>query len=148
MKFVPRPMMKSHDSHENSCALPGHQPKNRSNWNSLDRRLSHRQADLLVFPPRDRLIAEYLGVMLVMHKGMSLKHALERRPVHAQEVPSVHQLSVYLVLDERHHDARENEPAANLQDKHQRSSDSAGDEDAVEGRVTASPSQQGRKGAG
>jgi hypothetical protein len=62
--------------------------------------------------------------MLVMHKGVSLKHALERRSTPTQEVLSVHQLPVYLVLDKRHQNAGEDQPGSNLQNEHQRSSDS------------------------
>jgi hypothetical protein len=61
--------------------------------------------------------------MRVMHKSVSLKYALERRSMRTEEVTSVHQLPMYLMLDKRHQDARENEPAANPQDKHQRSLD-------------------------
>ena len=70
------------------------------------------------------IAAEYLGVMLVMHKGVSLKYPLEGRGMRTEEVLSVHQLPVYLVLDKGHQNARENGPATNLQDKHQRSLDS------------------------
>jgi hypothetical protein len=54
---------------------------------------------------------------------VSLKYALEGRSMRTEEVPSVHQVPVYLVLDKRHQNARENEPATNLQNKHQRSLD-------------------------
>jgi hypothetical protein len=60
--------------------------------------------------------------MLVMRNGVSLKHALERRSAHTQVVLSVHQLPVYLVLDKRHQNAGEDEPGADVQDKHHRSS--------------------------
>src|SRR5207247_10817544 len=56
--------------------------------------------------------------MLVMHESVSLEYALEGRSMRTQEVPSVHQLPVYLVLDKGHQNARENEPATDLQDKH------------------------------
>src|SRR5712692_10582034 len=59
--------------------------------------------------------------MLVMHKSVSLKYTLEGRSMRTEEVPSVHQPPVYLVLDKGHQNARENEPATNLQNKHQRS---------------------------
>src|SRR3989442_13836859 len=49
--------------------------------------------------------------MLVMHKSVSLKYALEGRSTRTEEVPSVHQLPVYLGLDKGHQNARENEPA-------------------------------------
>jgi hypothetical protein len=65
--------------------------------------------------------------MLVMHKGVSLEDAFERRSTHAQEVFSVHQLPMNLVLDKRHQNARENEPDTNLKDKHLRSLESAAD---------------------
>src|SRR2546422_9337581 len=61
--------------------------------------------------------------MLVMHKSVTLKCALEGRGTRTEKVPSVHQLAVYLVLDKGHQNARENEPATNLQNKHQRSLD-------------------------
>jgi len=60
----------------------------------------------------------------VMHKSVSLKYALEGRSMGTEKVVSVHQLPVYLVLDKGHQNARENEPATNLQYKHQRSLDS------------------------
>src|SRR5256884_9674906 len=119
MNFVPRPVMKSHSSHEDSRPLPGHESNKRSKWDSLYRRLAHSQPYLLVFTRSDRFIAEYLGVMLVMHKSVSLKYALERRSMRTEEVPSVHQPPVYLVLDKGHQNARENEPASDLQNKHQ-----------------------------
>jgi hypothetical protein len=59
-----------------------------------------------------------------MHKSVSLKYALEGRSMGTEEVVSVHQLPVDLVLDKGHQNARENEPATNLQNKHQRSLDS------------------------
>src|SRR6266446_8291471 len=124
MKFVPRPVMKNHHGHEDGCPLPGYQCNERSKWNSLERRLAHSQPYLLVFTSSDRFIAEYLGVVLVMHKSVSLKYALEGRSMGTEEVVSVHQLPVYLVLDKGHQNARENEPATNLQNKHQRSLDS------------------------
>src|SRR5437773_6006843 len=58
--------------------------------------------------------------MLVMHESVSLEYALEGRSMRTEEVPSVHQLPVYLVLDKGHQNARKNEPATNLQNKHQR----------------------------
>jgi hypothetical protein len=58
-----------------------------------------------------------------MHKSVSLKYALERRSMRTEEVPSVHQLPVYLMLDKRHQNARDDEPAANPQNKHLRSLD-------------------------
>src|SRR5260370_11394976 len=90
----------------------------------LERRLAHSQPYLLVFSTSDRFIAEYLGVMLVMHKSVSLKYALEGRSMRTEEVLSMHQLPVYLVLDKGHQNARENAPATNLQNKHRRSLDS------------------------
>src|SRR5947209_4424616 len=57
--------------------------------------------------------------MLVMHKSVTLKYALEGRSTRTEEIPSVHQLAVHLVLDKGHQNARENEPATNLQNKHQ-----------------------------
>src|SRR5882724_12948096 len=123
MNFVPGPVMKNHSGHEDSCPLPGYKCNKRSNRYSLDRRLAHRQPYLLVFTTSDRFIAEYLGVVRVMHKSVSLKYALEGRSMGTEEVRSVHQLPVYLVLDKGHQNARENEPATNLQNKHQRSLD-------------------------
>jgi hypothetical protein len=52
--------------------------------------------------------------MLVMHKSVSLKYALEGRSMGTEEVLSVHQLPVYLVLDKGHQNARENEPTTYL----------------------------------
>lgn len=124
MKLVPRPVMKNHNGHEDSCPLPGYQCDKRSKWNSLDRRLAHSQPYLLVFTTSDRFIAEYLGVMLVVQKRVSLKYALEGRSMRTEEILSVHQPPVYLVLDEGHQNARENDPATNLQNKHRRSLDS------------------------
>src|SRR5437667_9666445 len=86
MNFVPRPVMKNHSDHESSCPLPGYECNKRSNWKSLDRRLAHRQPYLLVFTTSDRFIAEYLGVVLVMHKSVSLEYALERPSMGADEV--------------------------------------------------------------
>src|SRR6267378_4700330 len=103
MKLVPRPVMKNHNGHEDSCPLPGHEGNKRSKWKSLDRRLAYSQPYLLVFTTSDRFIAEYLGVMRVMHKSVSLKYALEGRSTRTEEIPSVHQLAVHLVLDEGHH---------------------------------------------
>src|SRR5262249_37048138 len=124
MNLVPRPVMKNHNGHESSCSMQGYQYNNRSNWNSLDRRLAHSQANLLVFTTSDRFIAEYLGVVLVMHKSVSLKYRLEGRSMRTENIRSVHQLPVYLVLDKGHQNARENEPATDRQNKHQRSLDS------------------------
>jgi len=62
--------------------------------------------------------------MLVMHKSVSLKYALEGRSTRTEEVLSVHQLPVYLMLDKGRQNARENEPATDLQNKHRRSLDS------------------------
>ncbi len=70
--------MKNERGHEDSCPLPGHECNKRSKWNSLDRRLAYSQSYLLVFTTSDRFIAEYLGVMLVMHKSVSLKYALDQ----------------------------------------------------------------------
>ena len=123
MNFVPRPVMENHNGHKDRRPLPGYQCNKRSKWNSLDRRLAHSQPYLLIFTTSDRFIAEYLGVMLVMQKSVSLKYALERRSTRTEEVLSVHELPVYLVLDKRRQNARENEPATNLQNKHQRSLD-------------------------
>src|SRR5437667_5882569 len=120
MNFGPRPVMKNHSGHEDSCPLPGYQCNKRSNWDGLDRSLAHSQPYLLVFTTSDRFIAEYLGVMLVMHKSVSLKYALEGRSMRTEEVPSVHQPPVHLVLDKGHQNARENEPASDLQTKHNR----------------------------
>src|SRR2546421_5324446 len=87
MKFVPRPVMKNESGHEDSCPLPGHEGNKRSKWKSLDRRLAHSQPYLLVFTMTDRFIGEYLSVMRVMHKSVSLKYALERRSMRTEEVP-------------------------------------------------------------
>src|SRR2546427_2195006 len=92
MNFVPRPVVKSHSSHEDSRPLPGYESNKRSKWDRLYRRLAHGQPYLRVFTRSDRFIAEYLGVMLVMHKSVSLKYALE---------------------GQGHQNARENEPATN-----------------------------------
>src|SRR5687768_12859575 len=69
MNFVPRPVMKDHDGHKDRRPLPGHQCNERSEWNRLDRRLADRQAYLLVFAASDWFIAEYPGVMHVMHES-------------------------------------------------------------------------------
>jgi hypothetical protein len=58
--------------------------------------------------------------MLVMHKSVSLEYALEGRSTRTEEVLSVHQFPVYLVLDKGRQNAREDEPANHLQNKHQR----------------------------
>src|SRR2546430_6020850 len=92
MNFVPRPVMKSHSSHEDSRPLPGHESNKRSKWDRFYRRFAHGQPYLRVFTRSDRFIAEYLGVMLVMHKSVSLKYALE---------------------GQGHQNARENDPATN-----------------------------------
>src|SRR6266404_5744390 len=124
MNFVPRPVMKSHSSHEDSRPLPGYESNKRGKWDRLHRRLAHSQPYLLVFTTSDRFIAEYLGVVLVMHKSVRLKYALEGRSMRTEEVLSVHQRPAYLVLDKKHQNTREKEPATNLQNKHQRSLDS------------------------
>jgi hypothetical protein len=121
MNFVPRPVMKDHNGHKDSRPLPGYQCNERSKWNRLDRRLAYSQPYLLVFTTSDWFIAEYPGVMHVMQKSVSLKYALEGRTTRTEEVPSVHQVPVYLVLDKGNQNARENEPATNLQNEHQRS---------------------------
>jgi hypothetical protein len=121
MEFVPRPVMKSHNGHEDSCPLPGYECYERGKWNRLDWRLAHSEPYFLVFARSDRRIAEDLGVMFVMHKSVSLKDALIGRRARSEKVPSVHQPLVYLMLDERHQNARENEPTANLKNKHQHS---------------------------
>src|SRR5215831_16984840 len=118
--------MKRHNSHEESRPLPGYQCNKRSNWNSLYRRLAYGQPDLLVFTRRDRFIGKDLGIVLVMHQSVSFKYVLEGRSMRAEEVLSVHQLAVHLVLDKGHQNAREQEPAANLQDKHLAPLDSPG----------------------
>ena len=55
--------------------------------------------------------------MPVMHNRVSLKDALEGRGTRTEEVPSVHQLAVHLVLEKGHQNARENHPATDLQNK-------------------------------
>src|SRR2546425_11285111 len=97
MNFVPRPVMKSHSSHEDSRPLPGYESNKRGKWDGIPRRLAHSQLYLRVFTTSDRFIAEYLGVMLVMHKSVTLKYALEGRGTRTEKVPSVHQLPVHLV---------------------------------------------------
>src|SRR5260370_11278596 len=119
MKLGRRPVMKNQHGRDDSCPLPGYQRNEGSKWNSLDRRLAHSQPYLLVFTTSDKVIAEYLGVMLVMHKRVSLKYALEGRSMRTEEVLSVHQRPVYLVLDKGHQNAREKEPATNRQNKHE-----------------------------
>src|SRR5580704_5726931 len=125
MKLVPRPVMKNHRGHEDRGPLPGYQCNKRGNWQRLDRRLAHRQPYLLVFTTSDRFIAEYLGVMRVMHKSVRLKYALEGRSMRTEEVLPVHQRPVYLVLDKGNQNARQHEPATNPQNKHQRSLEGA-----------------------
>src|SRR5262245_23573822 len=61
--------------------------------------------------------------MLMMHKSVSLKYALVSCSVPTEEVPSVHQLAVDLVLDKRHQNARDKKPAKDLQNKHHLSSE-------------------------
>src|SRR5918996_5501275 len=124
MNFVPRPVMKNHNGHKNRRPLPGYQCNKRSKWHSFDRRLAHSQPYLLVFATRDWFIAEYLGVMPVMHKSVSLKYTLEGRSMRTEEVLSVHQLPVRLVLDKGRQNARENEPPTDLPNQHQRFLDS------------------------
>src|SRR5215510_14924944 len=131
MKLVPRPVMKGHGSYEDGRPLPRDRRDKSSDWHSLYRRLTHRQPYLLVFTRSDRLIAEYLGVMLVMHQSVSLKHALDGRHPPTQEVPSVHQPAVHLVLEKGHHDTGEDEPAAKLKNRHQ---------------ISATPSSRSRPG--
>src|SRR5262245_46005178 len=126
MNLVPRPVVKNHNVHEDRRPMPGDQCNNRGERHSLDRRLTHRQPYLLVFPTGHRGIAEYLGVVLVMHKSVRLKYAFEGRGMRTEEVSSMHQLPVYLMLYKGRQDARENEPATNLQNKHQPSLDPAG----------------------
>jgi Carboxyl transferase domain len=118
MNFVPCPVVKTHNSHEDGCSLPGHQSNDRSKGKSLYRRLPHGQAYLLVFTSRHRLITEYLGVVLMMHNGVGLKYSLESCSIPTEVVSSVHQPPVHLVLDEGHQNARDNEPADDLQTKH------------------------------
>ena len=118
MNFVPCPVVKTHNSHEDGCSLPGHQGNDRSKGKSLYRRLPHGQAYLLVFTSRHRLITEYLEVMLMMHNGVGLKYSLERCSIPTEVVSSVHQPPVHLVLDEGHQNARDNKPADDLQTKH------------------------------
>jgi len=120
MNFVPRPVMKNHNGHKDRRPLPGYQCNERSKWNRLDRRLPHSQPYLLIFTTSDRFIAESLGVVPVMQKSVRLKYALEGRSMRTEEVLSVHQLPVDLVLDKGHQNTRENEPATDLQNKHQR----------------------------
>jgi hypothetical protein len=59
-----------------------------------------------------------------MQKSVSLKYALEGRSMRTEEVLSVHQLPVYLVLDKGRQNTRENEPPTDLQNKHPRPLDS------------------------
>jgi hypothetical protein len=67
----------------------------------------------------DRFVAEDGGVMLVMQKCMGLKYSLEGRGMRTEEVPSVHQVPVHLMLNKRRQNAREDEPTTDLQNKHQ-----------------------------
>src|SRR5262249_41302770 len=117
MNFVPHPVVKTHNSHEDDSPLPGDESNNDSKWNSLYRRLAKSQTHLLIFTGSDRLITEYLEVMLMMHKGVSLKYALESGSMPSEKL-FVHQPAVHLVLDERHQNARDNKPDDNLQNKH------------------------------
>src|SRR5215470_17376361 len=117
MNLVPCPVMKNHSSHEDGRPLQGYQRNERSKWKSLYRRLAHSQPYVLVLARSNGFIAEDLGVMLVMSNRVSLKHALEGRSTHTEEVASVHQLAVHLVLDKGHQHGRENNPATNLQKK-------------------------------
>lgn len=55
----------------------------------------------------------------MMHYRVTFKDALEAGRAPTKEVPSVHKPAVHLVLNEGHKNARSNEPANNLQNKHQ-----------------------------
>src|SRR5919109_115403 len=134
MNFVPHPVVKCHNSYEDRRTLPGYQCDHRSNWDRLYRRFTHSQPDLLIFTRRDRVVAEYPGVMLMMHKGVSLKYAPEGRSMRAQDVLLVHQLAVHKMLDEGHQDARKDEPATDRKNKHERLLDSS----VLSGRVVSS----------
>jgi hypothetical protein len=50
---------------------------------------------------------------------MAFKYSLEGRCMRTEEVPPVHQVPVHLMLNKRRQNAREDEPATNLQNKHQ-----------------------------
>src|SRR5262245_22653867 len=63
--------------------------------------------------------------MPMMHKSVSLEYALECCGTPTEEVRSVHQSAVHLLLDEGHQNARDNEPADNLQDEHHIPNDKA-----------------------
>src|SRR5262245_34559812 len=118
MDFVPHPVVKTHRGDEYSGARPGHQRNDRSEWDSLDRRLAQSQTYLSVFSSSHRLVSEYLGVMAMMDQRVSLKYALVRCSMPTEEVPSVHQPAVHLLLDEGDQTARDNEPADKLQKEH------------------------------
>jgi hypothetical protein len=124
MNLVPRPVVKHHRGDKDDYSFPGYKGNKRGNWKSLEGRFANRQPYLLVFTTRDGFITEYLGVVLVMHKSVSLEDTLEGRRMGTEEVGSMHQLPVNLVLDKGHQNAREDEPATKLQNKHQRSFDS------------------------
>jgi hypothetical protein len=47
----------------------------------------------------------------MVHERVSLEYALECGSAPAEEIPPVHQSAVHLMLDERHQDARGDEPA-------------------------------------
>ncbi len=111
-------MVKTHSSHEGRCPLPGHQGNHGGKGKGLQWRLVQSQTYLLVFTNRHRLITEYFGIVLMMDESVSLEYAVISGGMPTEEVPSVHQLAVDLVLDKRHQNTRDEKPAYDLQNNH------------------------------
>src|SRR5262245_20711444 len=118
MNVVPHPVVTPHDGHEDDGPLPGEQRDNGSKWDRLYGRLAERETYLLVFAVSHRLIGEDLGVVLVVHEGVGLEHPLEGDRAPTERVRPVHEPPVYLVLDKRHQNARNKDPADRMQYGH------------------------------
>jgi len=115
MNLVPCPMVKDHDPHKDCRSEPGEQRNEHRKGKRLEWRLVDGEPYLSVFTLRDGFIAEDRGVVGVMHESVGLIYSLEARGTLTEEVPSVHQVPVHLMLDERRQNAGEDQPATNFQ---------------------------------
>ncbi len=109
--LIPDPVVQSDHTSKNNCA--GNR-KYCDYCNHRQRFVSgfvHSQLNFLIFAFRNRLITKDFCIVSVMENRMHFKCSFERRVSIAEKVSSVHQISVDLMLNERHYHARYKYPA-------------------------------------